>query len=176
MDIPLFVKRPFLSSDTAYFLYMFCSRVFVLWLTESIASVYLYVCCAIADLGFAFFRSPDNKKNRDCTDMHHPSLEAAIFSPTQSCPTKTILHIRLQTMRLPHLLPLIKIIKSRRKEMHFSLCLLAKCLDKAEHVLLLPTICSYKYFFKTLNRKIDLSSLTFSILYQLYPQLCLYAD
>lgn len=108
--------------------------------------------------------------------MHHPSLEAVIFSSTQSCPTKTILHIRLQTMSLPHLLPLIKIIKSRRKEMHFSLCLLAKCLDKTEHVLLLPTICSYKYFLKTVNRKTDLSSLTFTILYQLCPQVFLYAD
>lgn len=96
--------------------------------------------------------------------MHHPSLEAVIFSPTQSCPTKTILHIRLQTMRLPHLLPLIKIITLRWKEMHFSLCLLAKCLDKTEHVLLLPTICPYKYFSKTLNRKTDLSLLTSTIL------------
>ena len=60
--------------------------------------------------------------------------------------------------------------------MHFSLCLLAKCLDKTEHVLLLPTICSYKYFLKPLNRKTDLSSLTFTILYQLCPQVFLYAD
>lgn len=48
--------------------------------------------------------------------------------------------------------------------MHFSLCLLAKCLDKTEHVLLLSTICPYKYFLKTLNRKTDLSLLTSTIL------------
>lgn len=45
-----------------YYLHTFCSHVFVLWLTESIASVYLYVCCAMADSEFAFFRLPDNKK------------------------------------------------------------------------------------------------------------------
>lgn len=139
------------------YLHTFCSG-FVLCLTESIASVYLYVCCAIAIWNLHFLDYQTIKKNWDCTDMHHPSLEAAIFSPTQSYPTKTILHIRLQTKRLPHLLPLIKIIKSRRKEMHFSLCLLAKCLEKTEHVLLLLTICSY--FLKTLRRKTDLSSLT----------------
>lgn len=55
--------------------------------------------------------------------------------------------------------------------MHFSLCLLTKCLDKTEHVLLLPTICSYKYSLKILSRKINLSSLTFRDLHQLYPQL-----
>lgn len=55
--------------------------------------------------------------------------------------------------------------------MHFSPCLLAKCLDKTEHVLLLPTICSYKYLLKTLNGKINLSSLTFRDLHQLCPQL-----
>lgn len=52
-----------LSSQVAqYYLHTFRSHVFVLRLTESIASVYLYVCCAIAHLEFAFFRLPDNKK------------------------------------------------------------------------------------------------------------------
>lgn len=147
-----------------YYLHTFCSHVFVLWLTESVASVYHCVCCARAHLEFAFFRLPDNKKTLRLHRYAPPFIRGSDILPTQSCSTKTILHIRLQTMRLPHLLPLIKIIKLRWKEMHFSLCLLAKCLDKTEHVLLLPTICPYKYFLKTLNRKTDLSLLTSTIL------------